>query len=438
MTSTYVLMAIVLLLAVFSVTRLFRDRYPHPNDIATLSLLYYSIPVAVAAVLLQGRSYVFFLHSAAADVDLASQSMAYTVLAAISLQAGRQAASRIKHRPTKFQFELAPLDIAKTRIVLVALAGLIALGVILYGPTQFFAGYAVESNESTAMLGQGLIYLSIEWIGMMIAYSLIAAHAGTDPPPWGTVTLAVVALLFMAIVRGKRLEVLAALIPVAIFLFSTKRVLRAAHTRVCVLVAIALLVSLLASIRLGQLPTVASTTFNLVSEGFFAGHALPGILQKLNAHEIDYEYGVRFFAGIFAFVPRFLWPDKDEFLYAGNEALEGVAPLGATNVLAEVVLQGGAIAVILWFLFLGFVFERLYSAMRTFDKNLGSGRLVAGAVGYFVVVGSLIPHFRDGLIPAVKITLQTTAFMYVVLGIRLAPKFEWRVLRTTHHADVAS
>jgi hypothetical protein len=374
------------------------------------------------------RPALVFLHSAAANRDLALQCIAYAVLAGTCLQAGRWVAGRLRPADTQMQFPLVGFDVAKMRIVLLGLIASMGMGVLLYGPAVFFSGYNIESTASTATLGTALIYLSIEWLGLAMAYGVFASRATSRRLGWGAVGLAVVVLLFMGIVRGKRLEVISAFLPLGLLLFANHRLFRTARARLTLVAIAAVMVSSMASIRFGEVPTPASLAFNFVSEGVYAGHSLPGILERLNTGQIDYEYGARLLAGVFAFVPRFVWPDKDEFLYAGNEALEGVAPLGATNLLAEVVLQGGATAVIIWFTALGFLFGRLHSSLREFDSGSRSHRLHAGIIGYLVVIASFIPHFRDGLIPAVKIALQSTVFFFFVAGLRLVPELGWRII----------
>jgi hypothetical protein len=422
------LLTVAGLFAIQSLWGLLVARFPHPADLATLAVFYYTLPLALAATLFPDVSELIFLHSAASNYDLALQSIAYTVLAALCLQLGRWAGTRLPVRAPRVQFALGQPDLLKTKLTLVGLLGAIILGVAMFGTDAFFAGYNVASQESTATLGTAVIYLSIEWLGLAMVYGVLASRASGRALGWGIITLTVASLLFLGAVRGKRLEIIAASLPVGVVLFATRKFLRSIHGRVLTVLSAAVLVSVLASVRLGGDLSLASVLFNLVSEGLFAGHVLPGILEKLNSGQIDYEYGRRVLGGLFAFVPRIFWPNKDDFLYSGNQVLEAVAPLGASSIVAEVVLQGGAIAVIAWFGSLGFLFERIHGGMKYFDAAIRARRLPGGVIAYLVVIASFIPHFRDGLMPATKIALQSAVFFAGVAGLRLLPSLTWTAL----------
>jgi hypothetical protein len=408
-----------------SLYRLLVDRFPHPADLATIAVFYYTLPLAIAATLFSDLSQVIFLHSAASNYDLALESMFYAVLAGACLQLGRWIGSHLAHRPSRVQFALTAGDLPKTSLVLLFLLGAIGLGVVLFGTDAFFAGYNVESQESTATLGTATVYLSIEWLGFVMVCGVLASRATSKRLGWGMITLTIAVLLFLGAARGKRLEIICAALPVGLVLFATRKFFRTVRGRLLTLALSAVLISSLSSVRLGGTPDLLSIAFNLVSEGLFAGHTLPGILEKLNSGQIDYEYGARILAGVLAFVPRIFWPSKDEFLYAGNQTLESVAPGGASNIVAEVLLQGGIVAVVLWFTVIGFMFERVHGSLRNFDAAIAARRLPASFFWYFVIVASFIPHFRDGLMPSIKIALQSGVFFLGVAGLRLLPTLTW-------------
>jgi hypothetical protein len=432
------LLFLAAVLGLGSLWRLLAARFPHPSDLATLAIFYYTLPLALAATLFPDVSELIFLHSAASNYDLALQSISYTVLAAVCLQLGRWAGSRLPAHASRLQFALLPADLVKTKLTLLGLLGTIGLGVLLFGSEAFFAGYNVESQQSTATLGTAVIFLSIEWVGLVMVYGVMASRATAQRLGWGIVTLTVASLLFLGAVRGKRLEIIAASLPTGLLLFATRKFFRSVHGRLLTLASAAVAISALASVRLGADLSLASVLFNLVSEGLFAGHVLPGILEKLNSGQIDYEYGRRVVAGVLAFVPRIFWPNKDDFLYSGNQALESAGPLGASSIVAEVVLQGGLIAVILWFTALGFLFERIHGSLKNFDAAIASGRVPASVLWYFVVVASFILHFRDGLMPSTKIALQSGVFFMGVAGLRLLPSLTWKILvRRAGDLDVA-
>ena len=413
--------------ATISLWRLLTDRFPHPADIATLSVFYYALPLAIVAAVFQDDGGLVFLNPAASDPVIALQSMHYAVLAVACLQLGRWLASKFRASETRLQFPLTARDAAKTRVFVALLIAQMSVGVLLYGSDTFFSGYAVESVEGTAALGNALIYSSIELIGLSLAYAFLINRASPARSLPKLLIIAAIVLLLMAVIRGKRLEIVSAFLPIGLMIFGTRTFFRTIRRRVITLGIVALLISLLASLRLGEVPNLPSLLFNLFSEGLYAGHSLPGIIDKLNSGQIDYEYGVRVMGGLLAFVPRFIWPGKDQVLYAGNHALEGVSPLGATSMLAEVVLQGGAVAVVIWFLSMGFVFQRLYSSQDKLDQSLRARHLPAGMIGYLVAVSIFVPHFRDGLIPAIKIALQSSTFFAVLAGLTWRPFISLRV-----------
>ena len=88
---------------------------------------------------------------------------------------------------------------------------------------------------------------------------------------------------------------------------------------------------------------------------------------------ISYEWGSRFLSALLGFVPRFIWPGKDAIVYAGNLALDGLSPLGATSILAEIVLQGGTIAVVFCYALMGVGFQRASRFEDGWDEALANG-----------------------------------------------------------------
>jgi hypothetical protein len=161
--------------------------------------------------------------------------------------------------------------------------------------------------------------------------------------------------------------------------------------------------------------------FYLLSEGLYAGHALPGSIHRLDSGMLGYENGLRYLNALLGFLPRFIWPDKDDFVYAADIAHEGVAPLGATSFLAEVVLQGGSIAVVLTHLVMGFLFARVTRFEAVWDSALASGRIPGRFIPYIVATAIFVPHFRDGIIPAIKLSLQAMVFLLILVGLQRTP-----------------
>jgi hypothetical protein len=242
--------------------------------------------------------------------------------------------------------------------------------------------------------------------------------------------------LALAAVRGKRLEVVSALLSVGILLFGTRKLLRSVRGRILTVGVLIVLISTVGLLRLNAELDILMGAFNFVAEGLFAGHALPGIIEKLDTYQVGYEYGKRAVVGLLAFIPRFVWPSKDEMIYGStpqydgsgqyeDKALDGVRPLGASTILAEVVLQGGATAVIIWFGSLGYLFERLHSGLQNFDTDMRERRLSGSTIGYLVSMTIFIPHWRDGMVPSMKLAMQASVFFYALAGLSWRLPLTW-------------
>ena len=223
------------------------------------------------------------------------------------------------------------------------------------------------------------------------------------------VTLALVCLVAITMVRGKRLELIIALLPLFLLLWSTR--LKRPLYRVGAVALAVLTISSLASLRYGEIPDVASLAFNTFSEGLYAGHVTPGVIEALDQHWIQLEYGLRYLAAFAAFIPRFIFPSKDEVIYQSLTDMIQFAPLGATSMLAEVYLQGATVAILISFGFVGALSRTL--ELKTLAAD--DGQLPFKAVLYLVFVCSFVPHFRDGLIPSIKIPLQLIFVVCVVV-----------------------
>jgi hypothetical protein len=422
----------LLLIAYFGMAATWRmavSRFPHPADVASIWIIYYTIPLALLATVIGGDAGLVFLHRAAGDPVIETQCIQYAALSLVCLQLGRWVASRSPVATNPLQFPLVARDGGKIGMVLLILLGQIVLGVYLFGSDVFFSGYAIDSPLDTANSGQALVYMAIELIGLTIAYAYLFSLSTGQRSAMKLAVLAILVLMFLAAIRGKRLEVVSALVSVGVLIFATRKFFRSVRGRLLAVAVLAVLMTTVGLLRLGHNLELLQMGFNLVGEGLFAGHALPGIIDKLQTHQIDYEYGKRAVMGLLAIVPRFVWPDKDDLLYNGDRALDGVRPLGASTILAEVVLQGGVAAVVIWFGFLGYVFERLHHGLRHFDADVNAGRLPASTIGYLISVTIFIPHFRDGMVPAIKLAFQASLFFYALAGLSWRLPITWGALR---------
>jgi oligosaccharide repeat unit polymerase len=400
-------------------------RFPHPVDVASIWVVFYTIPLAVVAIFFQDLGSLVFLHPAAGDPDIETQCLHYAAIALISLRLGEWLATRSPPSVAQTVFPLAVRDGGKIVIIIVALLVQMGLGIYFFGSEVFTSGYATESTSSTANSGQALIYMGVTLIGLTIAYAYLVSLATHRRVAVKICLLAFAALLALAAVRGKRLEVISALLSLLVLMFGTRKSFRSLRGRLLVVLMLALLQTTVGLLRLGQALGPGEMAFNLVAEGLFAGHALPGIVEKIDTNQVDYEYGKRAIMGVLAIVPRFVWPDKDELLYEGDKAMEGVTPLGANSILAEVVLQGGATAVVLWFGILGFAFQRIYSGLNNFDSDIANRRLSSSMIAYLATITVFIPHFRDGMLPAIKLTVQCWVFLYALAGLNWRLPLTW-------------
>jgi hypothetical protein len=401
-----------------AVRRLIMNRFPHPIDLTILSTFYYAVPLVLAALFVFKTRIPIFLTEAASDPELARDVMRLVVTAMISLVAGRYLAKLLGPAKIQFWLPLSSGRVQTARIWFFVFGGLIAAGVVLFGWREFIAGYATESETPSAALGNGLVFFAIEAFGMLFAYCLLVKLSTGKLPHAQFIVVAALVILFVLGARQKRLEVLSSILPVAIILLSKRRKISNVTLRIVGALGAGSLLILIAAVRLSDELSLSSAMFYGFAEGIYAGHALPGILLRLDLHLVDYEYGARVLNGFLGFIPRLVWPGKDDLLFAGNLALDGVSPLGATSFLAEVVLQGGFVAVIVIYATMGFFFERLMHFQEPWDRALSRGMIPMRFGLYLVIVAIVVPHYRDGMIPSIKLGLQDTLVFFLVAGLR--------------------
>lgn len=414
--------AVSLMALIRSVKNLFRDRFPHPADIATVSIFYYSVPLAIAAYFDVNLDQMAFLAEFAADPSLAVISIRFAAVALVMLQFGRFLGGQLgKAELTRFA-SINVLAFERVRFIMIGLILLIVTGIYLFGIQEFLAGYATEGSEATGLTGNALIYAAIEFLGLTIGYAMVLGFAVGKIPFKGIIIIGLTILMLILAIRAKRLEIVSAFIPLAIVLLSRRASLSSAAWRVVggTLAVFGLVV--VSAMRLDSALDYKLGILLFFSEGLYAGHSLPGIVERLQIHTLDYEYGTRFLNAITAFVPRFLWEGKDDMVYAGNIVLKGVAPQGATSFLAEIVLQGGYAAIMICYTLMGFLFERIARFQDDWDQYLSNGVLPARFGAYLIAVAIFIPHFRDGIIPAVKLSMQAGLLFMVLSGASWFPQ----------------
>jgi len=421
MTVFLFLTAVSIILAIRALVRMFTGRFVHPLDLATISTFYYAVPLAVAGYFRYNPREVVFLHAQAADPAIAFQSMLYASVAMTALLLGSQTGKLFGRPRLGTYFELNEAGLPRAWLATGLLIGLIGLGIMQFGLGDFLRGYATESGEDDATLGMALVYFSTGSIGLVVLYAVMLQRFLQRHELWLTIAAGFVIAIMVLLIRGKRLEIVTTFLPLGILLLAARGRLKVAAWR-AVLGAFGVIALVAVAIsRINDQFELFNFNFYLLSEGLYAGHALPGIIGRLNGGMLDYEYGWRFLNSLLAFVPRFLWESKDDFVYAGNVALEGVAPLGASTFLAEVVLQGGMIAVVLVHFVLGLIFERAARFEAVWDAAVLSGKIPGRFLVYIILTAIFIPHFRDGIVPAIKLSLQAGVFLAILVGLRRTP-----------------
>jgi len=349
-----------------------------------------------------------FLNDAARSYVNSYYVLIISLFACLSLQVGEFFLGRIRcyFEGKKLFFRI---DRAGKKSIFFACLSLsfILLGIWLYGVDYFFSGYNIVSDAATASSGNVLIFFFYEIIGLSLYVFLTSnERAGR----LGLVVLVGVyaVLMFFMIIRGKRIEFIIACLPFFLYLWGVK--VKSLYKRFFLVFICVVFVSSMASFRYGEIPTMVSLLFNSFSEGAFAGHVTPGVVDALRESRISFEYGARLIATVLAFVPRFVFPDKDVFVYSSLVDVSEYAPLGATSYLAEVYLQFGLLGVIAWFFGLG-MFSG-YLKVGSWRELCGDQVRIIGVL-YVICITSMVMHFRDGLIPSVKMPMQIMVLYFL-------------------------
>lgn len=429
--------ALALALTGRSVINLFRDRFPHAADVATISIAYYGIPLAIAGYFDVNYDHMAFLANFAADQGLAEMSIRFVAVALVAMQLGRVLGRRLG-QPTLTRFATVnTFTLERLRFAFIGLIALIAAGIYLFGFREFLAGYATEGLDATGSTGNAVVYATLEFMGLAIAMAMIIGLYTGRIPFKLLIAVCLAVMIAILAIRAKRLEIVSAFIPPAVILLSRRSAFNTASWRVIAGGLAVFALVFISAIRASSDLNVGQAIFLFFSEGLYAGHSLPGITERLQTQTLSYEYGVRFINALIGFIPRFLWEGKDEMVYVGNLALKGVAPLGATSLLAEIVLQGGLVAIVICYSAMGFVFERIMRFQDAWDESIRLGVIPARCGAYLIAIAIFIPHFRDGIIPAVKLSLQAGIFFALLSGMRLVGKAKIvaRPVREAAHHD---
>lgn len=404
-------------LVTLAVKRLVTSRFPSGADLSQLSTFYYSVPLAILAYLSVNLRQMAFLNEIAANRELAIISLRYVCVAMVGIEVGRYLGKLMG--PARFSFFFGVDEAATYRagVLTCAVLLLFPAGIVLFGINSFLEGYATESMSVGGDTGTALIYSAIEALGITLAFFMIMRLSLGRLPvkPLFWLSLAAIAVIF--VIRVKRLEVVSALVPLGIILFAGRSRIKATITRVLLGMGLLIALAVVSATRVSERIDLQTITFYFLSEGLYAGHSLPGIINRLDINMTGYEYGMRFLNSVLAFVPSFLWPSKIQVVYGSDLIFEGISPLGATTMLTEIVLQGGVVAVAIFYTLLGLFFERVERFQEGWDKSVVTGCYPARFGLYLIAVSVFIPHFRDGVIPALKLALQGLAFFMVLAAV---------------------
>lgn len=404
-------------LVTLAVVRLITSRFPSGADLAQLSTFYYSVPLAILAFLSINLRQMTFLNEIAANSELAMISLRYVCVAMVGIEAGRYLGRLMGAAHFSYVFTVNEAASYRTALLTCAVLLLFPAGVAMFGLSSFLQGYATESFAAEGDAGTALIYSAIEAMGIILAFIMIMRLTFGRMPikPLFWLSLAAIAVIF--VIRVKRLEVVSALVPLAIIMFASRSRGKATAIRVLLGAGLLVMLAVVSATRVSEKLDLQTITFYFLSEGLYAGHSLPGIINRLAINMTDYEYGMRFLNSLLAFVPSFLWPAKAEIVYGPDLIFEGISPLGATTMLTEIVLQGGVIAVALFYTLLGLFFERIERFQEGWDEAVVRGNYPARFGIYLIGVSVFIPHFRDGVVPALKLALQGLAFFMVLAAV---------------------
>jgi oligosaccharide repeat unit polymerase len=409
-----VLSTIATAMLVLAVLRLITSRFPSGADLAQVSTYYYSVPLSLLACLGFNLRNMAFLNEIAANRELAVISLRFVCLAMLSVEGGRYLGRLMgKPRPV-VMFDVNGNAITRSSLFMCVMLLMFPLGIYLFGLDLFLQGYATESFAAEADTGTALIYSAIEGLGIALAFVMIMRLSLKHLPAKPLFFLSLFSICLVFVIRVKRLEVVSAMLPLGIILFASRSRSKATIARIAGGVGLLLLLAIVSATRVSERLDIQTVIFYVLSEGLYAGHSLPGIVNRIDINMTDYEYGVRFVKSLLAFVPSFVWSGKVKAVYGDDLIFEGISPLGATTMLTEIVLQGGTIAVILFYTGLGLFFQRIERFQESWDQYVANGRYPIRFGLYLIAVSVLIPHFRDGIIPAFKLSLQGFVFFLIL------------------------
>lgn len=407
--------------AVRSIYQILRSTLPALRDVATIFAAFYCLPTALVDLLEQLNPLFAPISEAAKRPDLQLQSLILTASSLSSMYSGEWLYFALLRRSHSWRMPLhTRVGRDSMRIVAltcVSISSWIA-GIWIFGILEFSSGYNVASTSSIADAGQASAYFGILAAGIALGHITYSWHTNGRPSHWVSSALLGGLLLLTVLVRPKRLEIVGALVIPGLLLFATNKVARRFAPRLLAAIIALGVLSSTACLRIGQEIDLQSITFHLLSEGFFAGHATPGILEGLETGDIGFEDFERVQLGVLASLPGVIFKNKALSVYALNDNIAGAAPLGASSIAAETYLQGGLATHLVIWLSIGALFGFASIRQVSIHLDLQHGVLTFRRMLYFTLVSIFLIHLRDGIIPAMKLSIQG---MLLWVGITMLP-----------------
>jgi hypothetical protein len=397
-----IIVVIYLVRVAISLQHILRDPLPHPADAILLSIFFYNAPLALISI--HNLEWLFpeykvFLNAESRDSYLAEKTMIICFVSMIGLEIGRRLFFNYKVSERYIVMDNSFSNVSF--IAIIAMSSIILSAAYAMGFSNYFVGYNIDTNVFNVSDYIAFIYFCIEAVGIFFLFAFVHKKFGNRNFTLIVLFILISYIVFMALARGKRLELVVALLPLMLLFWSVK--LRSVSTRMFVAVGFLLAFSSLASLRFGEIPTLSALFFNSFSEGLYAGHMTPGVINAIDYQGMRPELGARFGIGILAIIPRFMFPGKDQIVYQSITDITEFTPLGATSLLGEIYLQGGTLFVLLAFMGFGFL-SRLFEVDRLYEK--GNKYFPLKSVYYLIFMGTFLFHFRDGIVVMVKLTLQ--------------------------------
>jgi hypothetical protein len=397
-----IIVAIYLVRIAISLQNILRDPLPHPADAILLSIFFYNVPLALISIYnLEWLfpEYKVFLNAVSRDSYIAEKTMIISFVSMIGLEVGRR--FFFKYNISERYLVMNDVFSNFSLIFIIAMSSIILSAAYSMGFSNYFIGYNIDSNIINTSDYIAFIYFCIEAVGIFFLFVYANKNFGNRKFILLFLFVIIAYIVFMALARGKRLELVVALLPLMLLFWSVT--VRSVHARIIVAVGFLLAFSSLASLRFGEIPTLSALFFNSFSEGLYAGHMTPGVINAVDYQGMRPELGARFGLGFLAVIPRFMFPDKDQIIYQSIADITEFTPLGATSLLGEIYLQGGTFFVLVAFMGFGFL-SRLFEVDRLYEK--GSKHFPLTSMYYLIFIGTFLFHFRDGIVVMIKLTIQ--------------------------------